>query len=114
MLNDKGRKIVKERVGQQMNSYDHYKNIKEEEGEEFDNRWGQMAQQLGLKSSAANNRIGYGGGAQMPLGGHSYGHHGPAIKYDDDRRGAYVDNHSRGSNQPVNFNRQASSEFGPT
>lgn len=64
MLNDKGRKIVKERLGQQMNSYDHYKNMREEEGEEFDNHWGQMANQLGLKSTTANNRIGYGGGVQ--------------------------------------------------
>ena len=36
MLNDKGRKIVKERLGNQMNSYDHYKNMKDEEAEHFD------------------------------------------------------------------------------
>lgn len=97
MLNDKGRKIVKERIGQQMNSYDHYKNMREEEGEEFDNRWGQMANQLGLKSSTANNRIGYGGGGMqgsLPSGG-GYNRSGPAIQYDEDRRGAYVDNHYR-------------------
>lgn len=33
MLNDKGRKIVKERIGNQMNNYDHYKNMREEEAE---------------------------------------------------------------------------------
>lgn len=32
MLNDKGRKIVKERIGDQMNSYDYYKNLREEDG----------------------------------------------------------------------------------
>jgi myeloid leukemia factor 1 len=64
MLNDKGRKIVKERLGNQMNSHDHYKNMREEEADQFDSQWGQMASQLGLKSSIANNRLGYGGGSQ--------------------------------------------------
>jgi hypothetical protein len=36
MLNEKGRKIVRERVGDQMNSFDHYKNMREEEAEHFD------------------------------------------------------------------------------
>jgi len=43
MLNDKGRKIVKERVGNQMNSHEHYKNIREDDIDHFDNQWGQMA-----------------------------------------------------------------------
>jgi len=41
MLNDKGRKIVKERLGGgQMNSYDHFKNMREEEADQFDSHWG--------------------------------------------------------------------------
>jgi hypothetical protein len=36
MLNNQGRKIVKERINGQMNSYDHYKNMREEEGPQFD------------------------------------------------------------------------------
>jgi len=36
MLNDRGRKVVKERLGEQMNSYDHFKNMKEEEAGGFD------------------------------------------------------------------------------
>lgn len=43
MLNDKGRKVVKEKLGNQMNSYDHYKNMREEEGHDFDKAWGSMS-----------------------------------------------------------------------
>jgi hypothetical protein len=41
-----------------MNSYDHYKNMKDDEADQFDTKWGQMAGQLGLKSSVANKRLG--------------------------------------------------------
>ena len=60
MLNDKGRKIVKERVGHQMNSYDHYKNLRDEEASLFDDNWHKAAHDLGLKTSSMNNRLGYG------------------------------------------------------
>jgi hypothetical protein len=33
MLNDKGRKVVRERVGDQMNSHDLYRNLREEEND---------------------------------------------------------------------------------
>ena len=45
-----------------MNSYDHYKNMREEQAPEFDQAWGSMAAKLGLNSSSANNMLGYGGG----------------------------------------------------
>ena len=112
MLNDKGRKIVKERLGGgQMNSYDHFKNMREEEAEHFDSQWGQMAGHLGLQTSTANNRLEYGGGKKTNP---QYNYNAASIKYDDDRRGAYVDHHSRGDNVPDNFNRQAQSDIGPT
>lgn len=44
VFNDKGRKIVKERLGDQMNSYDHYKNMRDEEASQFDSAWQQAAQ----------------------------------------------------------------------
>lgn len=53
MLNDQGRKVVKERIGNQMNSYDHYKNMREEEAQHFDDQWGRMAHGLGLPTSTA-------------------------------------------------------------
>jgi len=96
-----------------MNSHEHYKNMREEEAGNFDNQWGQMANQLGLKSTTANNRLGYGGSSHAALGGHHHGNQYNPVAYDDDRRGAYVDTYGRGQNMPVNYNRQ-SSDIGPT
>ena len=62
MLNDKGRKIVKERLGNQMNNYDHYKGLREEDAGQFDQEWSSHARQLGLPANTANNMLGYGGG----------------------------------------------------
>ena len=45
-----------------MNSYDYYKNMREEDSGHFDKQWSQMANQLGYKSSTMNNRLEYGGG----------------------------------------------------
>ena len=39
MLNDKGRKVVKERLGDNFNSYDYYKNLSEDMASDFDNQW---------------------------------------------------------------------------
>jgi hypothetical protein len=36
MLNDKGRKVVNERMGGNQNSYDHYKNMREGDASSFD------------------------------------------------------------------------------
>jgi len=43
MYNDKGRKVVKERLGNQMNSQEHYKNMREEEAGAFEQDWRMMA-----------------------------------------------------------------------
>lgn len=43
-----------------MNSYDHYKNLREEDAMGFDSEWGTMAQKIGFNSSLANNKLGYG------------------------------------------------------
>ena len=96
-----------------MNSHDHFKNMREEEAEQFDHNWGLMASHLGLKSSTTNNRLGYGGSSHGALGGYHQGNHLNAVAYDDDRRGAYVDSYGRGQNMPVTYNRQAS-DIGPT
>lgn len=39
MLDKQGRKVVRERLGDQMNSYDHYKHIREDEADRFDEEW---------------------------------------------------------------------------
>ena len=36
MLDKQGRKVVKERVGNQMNNYDLYKHLREEDADRFD------------------------------------------------------------------------------
>jgi len=108
MLNNQGRKMVRERVGDQVNSYDHYKNMREEEGEHFDQQWGQAAGRLGLATNTANNRLGYGGALGGGFNGGAANHHqrsANAIHYDEDRRGAYVDPYQRGDNQPVSYKR---------
>lgn len=61
MLNGQGRKVVKEKVGNQMNSFDYYKNMNELDGDHFDNQWSNMAKQLGFQSNNMNNRLEYGG-----------------------------------------------------
>jgi hypothetical protein len=60
MLNGQGRKVVKERLGDQINSYDHYRNLREEEAPNFDQQWSEMSRRLGFGTSTANNRLGYG------------------------------------------------------
>ena len=86
-----------------MNSYDHYKNMQEDEASNFDYNWGQVSKQLGLKSKAANNRLAYGGDGNDSdmYSNHSRG----AIGYDDQRRGAYVDPNMRAINAPVAMGR---------
>ena len=39
MLNDQGRKIVREKRGDQVEETNHYYNIDEEEGSTFDSNW---------------------------------------------------------------------------
>jgi len=43
MLNNAGRKVVKERLGNQMNNYDLFRNMEESDGERFDQEWQRMA-----------------------------------------------------------------------
>ena len=62
MLNDKGRKVVRERLGGSggpMNSQDLYKNMQASGAAAFDSEWESMAGQLGF--GYQQNRLGYGG-----------------------------------------------------
>ena len=60
MMGDQGRKVVKERLGHNVNSYDHYKNLREEQASDFDNAWQRMAKDMGFSSNMANNRLEFG------------------------------------------------------
>ena len=49
MLNDRGRKVIKEQVGNsQFNSYDHFKNMTSSDHQAFDADWNRVAGQLGF------------------------------------------------------------------
>ena len=44
MLNDQGRKVVRERIGTDgVNSYDHYRNLRQEQASAFDQEWETLA-----------------------------------------------------------------------
>lgn len=46
MLNDQGRKVVRERLGGDggpVNSYDHYRNLRQEQASAFDQEWENLA-----------------------------------------------------------------------
>ena len=60
MLNDKGRKVIREKIGERVKSYDEYKGIKKDEAVDFDADWDRIASDLGFKPSV--KAIGYGGG----------------------------------------------------
>lgn len=47
-------------MGQQVNSYDYYKHLREEEAPEFDRAWKNTAKQIGFNSSTMQNRLCYG------------------------------------------------------
>lgn len=48
-------------MGEQINSYDYYKNMREDQSSDFDNRWTQVSHQLGFNTTTVNNRLSYGG-----------------------------------------------------
>lgn len=96
MLNDQGRKVVKEKLGNQLNSYDHYKNLREEDAPTFDQQWNQMANQLGFRSNAMSNALGYGGENYMNRGAGRNYYADRGLGYEDDsRRGYYVPDETR-------------------
>ena len=98
MLNDQGRKVIKEKLGNQMNSYDHYKNMREEEASQFDQQWQSMAGQMGLRTHTMNNALGYGAENYNNRGGSIRGgsHAARGIGYEDNsRRGYYMPEDAR-------------------
>ena len=54
MLNDQGRKIIKENVKGNMRTFDNYKNMTSGDGPGFDQRWDEMAARMNFKSSFGN------------------------------------------------------------
>ena len=62
MLNDKGRKVVRERIGGAggpSQSNDLFRNVQPQHSGNFDSEWESMANQLGFNYQ--NNRLAYAG-----------------------------------------------------
>jgi len=57
-----GRKVVKERVGDNVNEYNHYRGMHENQGERFDQEWSNAAQDFGFGSRPA---LGYAQGGRL-------------------------------------------------
>ena len=102
MLNGQGRKVVKERVGDQMNSYDLYRNLRDDQALDFDHSWNEMSKRMGF-GGPANNRLGFAHSDGPSNFGRPVG--SASIHYDDGRRGAYMDDRLRNERMPVHFNR---------
>jgi hypothetical protein len=54
MLNNQGRKIIKENVRGNVRNYDNYKNMTAADGSHFDQQWQDMASLMNFKSSFGN------------------------------------------------------------
>lgn len=72
-----------------MNSYDHYKNMRDSDAHQFDEQWQNMANQLGFSSSTVNNRLGYGDHGLYNNNGR-YVNENRGLGYSDDMRGHYI------------------------
>jgi hypothetical protein len=86
MIGDKGRKVVKEKMGDYERTSDVFKNLNEREVHDFDRDW------MGN----------WGGPSMHAVSGNHYGRFIPEErKIDDGRRGDFIPNHYRAENQPV-------------
>lgn len=97
-IGDKGRKVIQERVGNQEHRSDLYKNINEEEADNFDREWEQKARNLGISNSQA-----------LPTpSGNIYGrrrieNHRNHETMNEERRGDYIPDNWRRQDQPVRY-----------
>ena len=55
MLNNQGRKVIKEKQRDQVNNYDHFKNMTVDDGQQFDRAWSNAANKFGFSSIGGNN-----------------------------------------------------------
>ena len=85
MIGDKGRKVVKEKMGEYERTSDVYRNMNERDANDFDRHWNSN----------------WGGPALPGPSGNIYGRHYEERKIDEGRRGDYSPNNWRGENQPV-------------
>lgn len=94
MLNGMGRKVVKERVGDQVNEYNHYKRMHEDHGDRFDQEWSSAAQEMGLGQRGA---LGYAQGGGRRVENHFAESRGLGMP----DTGHYIPTQARAPHQPV-------------
>ena len=54
MINDQGRKIIKENVKGNVRNFDNFKNMTSQDGPDFDRRWDEMASRMNFKPGFGN------------------------------------------------------------
>ena len=69
MLNDKGRKVIKERMGNNINKYDNFKGMGIADADNFDSDWNRVAGQLGFGGNG--NALEYSGSRGDPFANNS-------------------------------------------
>lgn len=90
VIGDKGRKVVKERFGDQEKTSDVFRNLMDREVEDFDRQWRNVWGGSGLPGPTGNI---YGRGTLAE-----------ERKVDDERRGDFIPNNWRSENRPVRRN----------
>eukprot|EP00826_Nyctotherus_ovalis_P046288 TRINITY_DN5212_c0_g1_i3.p2 TRINITY_DN5212_c0_g1~~TRINITY_DN5212_c0_g1_i3.p2 ORF type:complete len:132 (+),score=29.37 TRINITY_DN5212_c0_g1_i3:105-500(+) len=100
-MDNRGRKLVCEKIGQEERYKNYFKNLEESKAESFDSEWQRMARSLGMKQNTVPYTLPY----RRDYGGHD--REGQfemdrAIEYDGQRRGAYVPSRVTNERMPVN------------
>jgi hypothetical protein len=52
MLNNQGRKVIREKIGDNLRTYDHFKGLEPSRVPDFDSEWTRVAKDLGFTSQA--------------------------------------------------------------
>lgn len=100
MYQGKGRKVVYENNN---NSYNYYKNMREEQAPDFDREWQAAADKYGINSISA---LPYGSGAPKPYHRSSTRPSYGDGYFDEGRRGHFISDRVKGENMPVAYGNQ--------
>lgn len=85
-----------------MNSYNYYKNMREEDAPHFDQAWESAADKFGFNSSVKSLPYGSGVGRPVVKKSNSYN---PNDYYADNQRGHYMPSYLKGQDMPVRVNK---------
>jgi len=97
MINNKGKKVIQERIrgNNMVNTNEISRNLREDELRQFDQIWDDMSHKIGFNSMYDGPRRGT---IREPQPQHDIHH------YDDNRRGDFMPLDYRAEDQPVHFN----------